>query len=460
VANIAVIGTNYVGLVTAACFAELGNQVVGIDIDPGKVERLGRGQLPIYEPGLEEIVVQNLKAGRLRFTLDYDAGLKTAQFAFVCVGTPSGIEGEADLSQVRAATQSLAQHTPSEHSLIVVNKSTMPVGTGDWMPPALERVTHGSGARFRVVSNPEFLREGSAVDDFRHPDRVVLGGTDPEAIERVASLYRDLQPEPPIIKTDINSSEMIKYASNAFLATKISFINEIASICERLGADVKEVARGMGLDRRISPEFLEAGVGYGGSCFPKDVKALAHMASMAGAHPQLLRAVMEINRDMRRLVLQKVRGTLGSVEDRTIGVLGLAFKPNTDDLRESPAVEIIHLLKSEGARVKAYDPAANEPARAILPGVDLCKDAYDVAQGADALILLTSWSEFRRLDLDRIRRSMAYPLMVDGRNLYDPAEMVAKGFFYQPIGRSAQEPGVAETPNHKSPAAEPVLARK
>ncbi len=335
----------------------------------------------------------------------------------------------------------------------------MPVGTGDWMPPALERVTRGSGARFRVVSNPEFLREGSAVDDFRHPDRVVLGGTDPEAIERVASLYRDLQPEPPIIKTDINSSEMIKYASNAFLATKISFINEIASICERLGADVKEVARGMGLDRRISPEFLDAGVGYGGSCFPKDVKALAHMASMAGAHPQLLRAVMEINRDMRRLVLQKVRGTLGSVEDRTIGVLGLAFKPNTDDLRESPAVEIIHLLKSEGARVRAYDPAANEAARSILPGVELCKDAYEVAKGADALILLTQWSEFRRLDLERIRRSMAYPLMVDGRNLYDPAEMVAKGFFYQPIGRSAQERTLAETPNHKT-RAEPALARK
>jgi UDPglucose 6-dehydrogenase len=376
----------------------------------------------------------------LRFTLDYDEGLASANFAFVCVGTPSGTEGEADLSQVRSAAHSLGKHTPSERSLIVVNKSTMPVGTGDWMPPALTKAANGSGARFRVVSNPEFLREGSAVDDFRHPDRVVLGGTDPEAIDRVASLYRDLQPEPPIIKTDIFSSEMIKYASNAFLATKISFINEIASICERLGADVKEVARGMGLDRRISPEFLDAGVGYGGSCFPKDVKALAHMASMAGAHPQLLRAVMEINRDMRRLVLQKVRGALGSVEDRTIGVLGLAFKPNTDDLREAPAVEIIHLLKSEGARIKAYDPAANEAARAILPGVELCSDAYAVAQDADALILLTQWSEFRRLDLDRIRQSMKYPLLVDGRNLYDPKEMVSKGFFYQPIGRPSHEP--------------------
>src|SRR5579872_980944 len=448
-AKIAVIGTNYVGLVTAACFAELGNQVVGIDIDPGKVERLGRGQLPIYEPGLEEIVVQNLKAGRLRFTLDYDEGLNAAQFAFVCVGTPSGIEGEADMTQVKSAAHSLGRHTPNGRSLIVVNKSTMPIGTGDWMLPALERSANGSGARFRVVSNPEFLREGSAVDDFRHPDRVVLGGTDPEAIEGVARLYRDLQPEPPIIKTDIRTAEMIKYASNAFLATKISFINEIASICERLGADVKEVSRGMGLDRRISPEFLEAGVGYGGSCFPKDVKALAHMASMAGAHPQLLRAVMEINRDMRRLVLQKVRGTLGSVEDRTIGVLGLAFKPNTDDMREAPAVEIIHLLQSEGARVKAFDPAANEVARTILPGVELCRDAYEVAEGADAVLLLTPWSEFRRLDLDRVRQSMHYPLMVDGRNLYDPAEMVSKGFFYQPIGRPAPE---VETPATPTPA--------
>jgi UDPglucose 6-dehydrogenase len=456
-ANIAVIGTNYVGLVTAACFAELGNQVVGIDIDPGKVERLSRGQLPIYEPGLEEIVVQNIKAGRLHFTLDYSEGLKKAQFAFVCVGTPSGIEGEADLSQVRAAAHSLGQYTPSERSLIVVNKSTMPVGTGDWMAPALEKASCGSGAHFRIVSNPEFLREGSAVDDFRHPDRVVLGGTDAEATDRVAGLYRDLQPEPPIIKTDIFSAEMIKYASNAFLATKISFINEIASICERLGADVKEVSRGMGLDRRISPEFLEAGVGYGGSCFPKDVKALAHMASMAGAHPQLLRAVMEINRDMRRLVLQKVRGALGSLEDRTIGVLGLAFKPNTDDLREAPAVEIVHLLQSEGARVKAFDPAANEAARSILPGVELCKDAYGVAEGADAVILLTPWSQFRRLDLERMRQSMRYPLLVDGRNLYDPAEMVAKGFFYQPIGRPATEAAHAAEPS-LAPARAPVRA--
>jgi UDPglucose 6-dehydrogenase len=436
VARIAVIGTNYVGLVTAACFSELGNQVVGIDIDPTKVERLNRGDLPIYEPGLKEIVVQNLEADRLSFTLDYDVGLRRAEFAFVCVGTPSGAEGEADMSQVRAAAAGIGRSTPAGRDLIVVNKSTMPIGTGDWMLPLLKRSANGSDTRFHVVSNPEFLREGSAVADFRQPDRVVLGGTDPSVLDRVADLYRDLQPEPTIIQTDIRTAEMIKYASNAFLATKISFINEIASICERLGADVEEVSRGMGLDRRISPAFLHAGVGYGGSCFPKDVKALAHMASMAGAHPQLLRAVMEINRDMRRLLLQKLRAELdGVLDERTIGVLGLAFKPNTDDLREAPAIEIIHLLQAEGARVRAYDPAAMEPARALLPTVELCRDAYRVAEGSDALIVATEWSEFRRLDLVRVRDSMRRPLVVDGRNIYDPREMAALGFTYHCVGR-------------------------
>jgi UDPglucose 6-dehydrogenase len=439
VANIAVIGTNYVGLVTAACLAELGNQVVGIDIDESKVERLQRGQLPIYEPGLEEVVERNLKAGRLRFTLSYGEGLEAAEFAFVCVGTPSGAGGEADMRQVRSAAHGLGTFTQPGRQLIVVNKSTMPIGTGDWMLPALQRSANGSCATFSVVSNPEFLREGSAVEDFRHPDRVVLGSKNPDASERVARLYRDLSPEPVIIQTDIRTAEMIKYASNAFLATKISFINEIASICERLGADVKEVSRGMGLDHRISPEFLDAGVGYGGSCFPKDVKALAHMASMYGAHPQLLRAVMEINHDMRRLVLQKVRDTLGNLEDRTIGILGLAFKPNTDDMREAPAVEIIHLLQAEGARVRAYDPAAMSSAQSMLPGVALCADAYEVADGADALILLTQWSEFRRLDLGRIHQMMRRPLMVDGRNLYDADEMRSLGFDYQAIGRPYAE---------------------
>jgi UDPglucose 6-dehydrogenase len=435
VTTIAVIGTNYVGLVTAACFADLGNSVVGIDIDPSKVERLSRGELPIFEPGLEEIVIRNLRAQRLRFTTDYAEGLPGAEFAFVCVGTPSGSEGEADMRQVRGAADGIGKHTPAGVELIVVNKSTMPIGTGDWMLPALKRSCEDRAARFSVVSNPEFLREGSAVDDFRQPDRVVLGSADQRALERVATLYGDLEPAPPVVKTDIRTAEMIKYASNAFLATKISFINEIASICERLGADVKEVSRGMGLDRRISPEFLEAGVGYGGSCFPKDVKALAHMASMAGAHPQLLRAVMEINRDMRRLVLQQVRAELGSLEDKTIGILGLAFKPNTDDLRESPAVEIIHLLRSAGARVRAYDPAAMDAARASLRGIELDDSPYAVAEGADALILLTQWSEFRRLDFARVRDSMRQPVLIDGRNLYNPRELIQLGFRYHAIGR-------------------------
>ena len=435
-ATIAVIGTNYVGLVTAACFAELGNSVVGIDIDPRKVQRLQQGVLPIYEPGLEEIVVQNLRADRLRFTLDYAEGLRAAQFAFVCVGTPQGDGGEADMRQVRSAALGLATHTPPGADLVVVNKSTMPIGTGDWMQPLLARQAQHPDTRFRVVSNPEFLREGSAVEDFRHPDRVVLGGSDPAALEAVARLYQDLQPEPVVVPTDIRTAEMIKYASNAFLATKISFINEIASICERLGADVKQVARGMGLDQRIGSRFLEAGAGYGGSCFPKDVKALEHMASMAGAHPQLLRAVMEINKDMRRAVVQKVRAALGGrVEDTTIGVLGLAFKPHTDDVREAPALEIIHLLQNEGAQVKAFDPAAMAMVAPLLPGLALCRDAYAVADGADCLILLTEWPEFRRLDLARIQASLRQPNLVDGRNLYDPDEMARLGFAYQGVGR-------------------------
>jgi UDPglucose 6-dehydrogenase len=433
--RIAVVGTNYVGLVTAACLAELGHHVVGIDIDPRKVERLSRGELPIFEPGLEEIVVHNLQVGRLRFTLDYADGLSAADFAFVCVGTPSGAEGEVDMRQVRAAAESLGHHTPAGHDLIVVNKSTMPTGTGDWMLPLLERSARASGASFRVVSNPEFLREGSAVEDFRHPDRVVLGGSDPQAIERVASLYCDLRPEPPIVRTDIRTAEMIKYASNAFLATKISFINEIATICERVGADVTQVARGMGLDRRISPEFLEAGVGYGGSCFPKDVKGLAHMAAMSGAHPQLLRAVMDINRDMRLRIIRKLQAELGTLEARVIGVLGLAFKADTDDLRESPALEIIHLLQAAGAVVKAYDPAAGAAARSLLPSVQVCSDVYAAAENVDALLVLTSWREFRRLDLEQLQRSMRQPILVDGRNLYDPTDMAERGFVYHGVGR-------------------------
>jgi UDPglucose 6-dehydrogenase len=437
-ANIAVIGTNYVGLVTAACFAELGNQVVGIDIDPGKVERLGRGQLPIYEPGLEEIVVQNLKAGRLKFTLDYTEGLQKAEFAFVCVGTPSGSEGEADTSQVKSAAHSLGQYTPTGQTLIVVNKSTMPIGTGEWMLPALGRASNGSGAAFKVVSNPEFLREGSAVDDFRHPDRVVLGGTDPEAIERVASLYRDLQPEPPIIRTDIPSAEMIKYASNAFLATKISFINEVANICELVGADVTEVAHGIGLDERIGPRFLSAGIGWGGSCFPKDVAALRSIARGYEHETPLLDATVAVNERQRKQVIAKLQRDLHTLKGKRIALLGLSFKPNTDDLREAPSLQMARSLDYLGARAIGYDPvAAKKAAAKRLPYLrKVVFDPYEALSAAHAAVVVTEWGEIRNLDLQRAAALMEKPrVLVDGRNAIDPVSAREAGLLYRGFGR-------------------------
>ncbi|MBA2448018.1 MAG: UDP-glucose/GDP-mannose dehydrogenase family protein [Chloroflexi bacterium] len=429
--TISVVGTGYVGLVTGACFADLGNRVVCIDVDERKIAMLQAGEIPIYEPGLEELVERNVRSQRLSFTTSYAEGLTGTDFVFVAVNTPSGHAGEADMTYARSAARSIAEHL--DGPAIVVNKSTMPIGTGDWVVGVLSRYGR---VRAPVVSNPEFLREGSAIVDFNHPDRVVLGSDDRQAAERVAQLYASLKA--PILVTDLRTAEMIKYASNAFLATKISFINEMASICERMGADVKEVARGMGLDARIGAAFLDAGVGYGGSCFPKDVQALVHMASLSGCHPQLLRAVIEINRDARRSVMLKLRAAVGDLDERVIGILGLAFKPNTDDLREAPALEIIRLLQQEGARVKAYDPAAMEKAQALLPDVSFCQDPYATASGADALVVVTEWNEFKHLDLRQIQQLMARPILVDGRNLYDPSEMKALGFEYYGIGRAAQ----------------------
>ncbi len=429
-ARISVVGTGYVGLVTGACFADLGNSVTCIDIDVSKIENLKRGVLPIFEPGLEEIVERNAKAGRLRFTSSYEEGLPGADIVFIAVNTPSGSEGEADLKYTRAAAQSIAKQI-NRHT-IIVNKSTVPIGTGDWVANIAGRHIR-PGASFAVVSNPEFLREGSAISDFMHPDRVVLGSTDRASALRVSELYRPLSC--PVLVTDLRTAEMIKYASNAFLATKISFINEIASVCEKLGADVKMVSQGMGLDKRIGTAFLEAGLGFGGSCFPKDVRALAHMAAINGCHPQLLRTVLEINRDARRAVIQKARDAMGGIQDRSIGVLGLAFKPNTDDLREAPALEIIHLLQSEGATVKAYDPVASEAAQRANPDLVLCQDPYQVAEGVDCLILVTEWNEFKHLDMRRVKDLMANPLLIDGRNVWDPAEMGALGFTYFGVGR-------------------------
>ncbi|MBI3978996.1 MAG: UDP-glucose/GDP-mannose dehydrogenase family protein [Chloroflexi bacterium] len=436
--KLCVIGVGYVGLVTGTCFADLGNQVVCVNTNTQKAADLNQGILPLFEPGLEELVRRNLAAGRLHFTTDYAEGLCEADFAFIAVGTPSGVNGEADLRHVRQAAERIAE--TMRRPLIIVNKSTVPIGSGDWVAGIVEQHQPQS-IPFWVVSNPEFLREGSGVHDFMNPDRVVLGSTDRIAAERVAELHGPLRC--PAVITDLRTAEMIKYASNAFLATKISFINEMASICERLGADVKEVARGMGLDKRIGSAFLDAGVGWGGSCFPKDVKALEHMAAMHGCHPQMLRAVMEINRDQRRRLVQKVRDALGSLNGAAVGILGLSFKPNTDDMREAPSLDVIHLLQVEGARVRAYDPVAGRNAARSLPDVTLCQTPYEVARDAEALIVLTEWNEFKQLDLDQVRGLMRRPIVVDGRNIYDPARMAELGFMYVGVGRGTGERAAA-----------------
>jgi UDPglucose 6-dehydrogenase len=428
--KICVIGVGYVGLVTGTCFGDLGHQVTCVDIDEAKIEKLRAGVLPIYEPGLEEMVRRNMQASRLDFTSSYSEALLESEFVFIAVGTPQGSGGEADLKYVRAAAQSIGEAT--DHPLIIINKSTVPIGTGDWVSDIVRR-HQPEPIEFSVVSNPEFLREGSAINDFMHPDRIVLGSLDPEAAAQVAQLYLSLRA--PIMITDLRTAEMIKYASNAFLATRISFINEIASICEALGADVKEVAVGMGYDRRIGPDFLDAGIGYGGSCFPKDVQALAHMAAVHGCHPQLLRAVMDINRDQRREVIHKLRELLGTLDEKLIGVLGLAFKPNTDDMREAPSIELIHLLQSEGAKIRAYDPVAMVNAHLYLRDVTLCQDAYETAQGTDALVVITEWNEFKHLSLPRLKKAMRQPIVVDGRNIYEVDQMKALGFVYRGVGR-------------------------
>lgn len=428
--KICVIGTGYVGLVTGTCFADLGNHVTCMDVDPQRIENLHQGIMPIYEPGLEQLVKQNVQAGRLFFTTDYAEALNGAEFAFIAVGTPSGVDGEADLQYVRSAAEAIADFV--HHAVVVVNKSTVPVGTGDWVADVIKKRRNGKALKFSVVSNPEFLREGSAINDFMAPDRVVLGSMNYAAAEQVGQLYQSLRCA--ILITDLRTAEMIKYASNAFLATRISFINEIANMCEEMGADVREVARGMGMDKRIGRAFLDAGIGWGGSCFPKDVKALAHMAVLHGTHPQLLQAVMEINRNQRRRIIFKLRKALGSLDEKVIGVLGLSFKPNTDDIRDAPAIEVIHLLQNEGAIVRAYDPQAMENTTRLMPRLKLCKDPYEVAEQTDALILATDWNEFKQLDFERIKNLMRRPIIMDGRNLWDPERMRAMGFTYFGMG--------------------------
>jgi len=428
---IAVIGTGYVGLTTAVCLAKLGHQVVGVDIDEAKVARLRSGQATIYEPGLEELMQETQKSGRLVFTGDYREGIPAADFVFIAVGTPPGRRGEADLVYVKQAAKAIAG--AMKKSVTIVNKSTVPIGTGNIVARIVGE-NLGKEIPFHVVSNPEFLREGSAIHDFMHPDRLVFGSHDEPAARAVAALYSELDTK--ILITDLHTAEMIKYASNAFLATRISFINEMARICERVDADVKVVSEGMGMDRRIGPLFLDAGIGYGGSCFPKDVKALARMAETMGYHPELLDAVMEINLDQRTLVVEKLREVLGGLRGQVIGLLGLSYKPNTDDVREAPAIDVIGNLLQKGAEVRAYDPKAMPVLKAQMNSIAYCKDAYAVATGADALLVVTEWDEFRQLDLDRIKSLMRRPVIVDGRNIFDPRTMRERGFVYRGVGRS------------------------
>ena len=428
--QIAVVGVGYVGLVSAAGFADLGNRVLALDINAERINDLKKGIMPIYEPGLEEMVSRNVTSERLSFTTSYSEAIKGADFVFIAVGTPSGVDGEADLKYVKSAAESVAK--VMDAPLIVVNKSTVPVGTGDWVA----EIIHSSQPKpipFSVVSCPEFLREGSAILDFMNPARTVLGSQDYEAADKVAQLHLPLRA--PIMITNLRTAEMVKYASNAFLATRISFINEIANICEELGADVKEVSTGMGYDARIGPYFLDAGLGYGGSCFPKDVKALAHMADEKGRHPQLLQAVMDINDDRRRVLVEKIRDGVGEFDGKVIGVLGLTFKPNTDDLREAPALDIAERLLKAGAKVRAYDPVGMPGAAKLMPAVEMAEDPYALAEGSDALVICTEWNEFKQLDLQRIKDLLRSPVVIDGRNIYEPQEMRQLGFTYLAVGR-------------------------
>jgi UDPglucose 6-dehydrogenase len=428
--RIAVVGTGYVGLTTAACFADLGNDVCGIDTNEEVVARLQQGRVPFFEPGLQETIQRNAGLGRLTFTSGYAEGIPDAEFVFLAVGTPMGESGEADLTQVREAAATIGRHVRG--GTIIVNKSTVPIGTGD-VVSEIVRDHLAEPAAFSVVSNPEFLREGSAIHDFMHPDRVVIGSHEPESARRVAELYKPLDAR--VLVTNLYTAEMVKYASNAFLATKISFINEIARICEKLDADIRVVAQGMGMDQRIGQAFLEAGVGFGGSCFPKDVMALAQMSEAIGAHPQMLNAVMDINREQPARLVEKLHEVVGSLRGITVGVLGLSFKPNTDDMREAPSLSLITALHKRGALVKAYDPAAMDRARPLVPHVEMQRDAYAVARGAEALVVVTEWNEFRQLDVGRLKRLMKRPVIIDGRNIYDPEEMKTMGIVYRGVGR-------------------------
>jgi UDPglucose 6-dehydrogenase len=429
--NICVVGTGYVGLVTGAVFADLGNDVVCVDNDQKKIEALRAGQMPIYEPGLEEMVVRNKDDGRLSFTTDLPGAVRESDVVFIAVGTPPKDTGETNLSHVEAVATQIGRSM--DRYKVVVTKSTVPVGTGEFVREVITR-HQPRPIDFDVVSNPEFLREGSAIEDTLRPDRIVIGAPNQQVAMTLVELYAPL--ERPMIITDLPSAEVIKYASNAFLAAKISFINAIANICENAGADVSQVMKGMGLDSRIGMQFLQAGLGYGGSCFPKDVDSLIHTASRFGYDFKLLRSVVEINKERAAHLVDMMRKGMGGLEGKTIAVLGLAFKPNTDDMREAKSLEVVRLLHAAGAEVRAYDPVAMDNAKVLMPeGVVFCESAYEAAAGADGVALLTEWNEFKYLNLDRLRGLLRQRVIFDARNLYEPERMRRLGFEYYSIGR-------------------------
>ena len=433
--RVAVIGTGYVGLVSGACFADFGHVVTCVDKDSRKIDMLRAGDIPIFEPGLDQLVAQNVKEGRLFFTLDAAQAIRDADAVFIAVGTPSRRgDGHADLSYVYAAAKEIAQLMSG--FTVIVTKSTVPVGTGD----EVERIIREArpDGDFAVVSNPEFLREGAAINDFKRPDRVVVGTDDPRAREVMQELYRPLYlNETPLLFTNRRTSELTKYAANAFLAMKITFINEIADVCERTGADVQQVARGIGLDNRIGGKFLNAGPGYGGSCFPKDTLALVRTAQEAGAPLQLVEATVRVNDARKRAMANRIVKVLGGdVSGKTIAILGLTFKPNTDDMRDAPALDIISALQAGGARIRAFDPEGMEEAAHLLNGVEFVGGPYEAVAGADAMAIITEWDQFRALDLGRIRQALFAPIVIDLRNIYKPAEMRALGFTYVSVGRA------------------------
>ena len=432
--NICMVGTGYVGLVTGACLADFGMDVVCVDKDAEKIAALQRGEVPIYEPGLEEVISRNERAGRLRFTTDLKTAIEDALAIFIAVGTPPKADGSPDLTFVRQVAEAVAEHMNGYK--VVVTKSTVPTGTGRMIDQII-RQKNGEH-EFSIISNPEFLREGSAVADFLRPDRVVIGASDARAVEVLKEIYSPLYLlETPFVITDVASAELIKYASNGFLAVKISFINEIARLCELMGADVHDVARGMGLDRRIGSKFLHPGPGFGGSCFPKDTAAAADLARQNGYTFQIIEATMRVNADTKARMIEKIAAAAGPLQGKTAAVLGLSFKPETDDIRESPALHVVADLKKRGVTVRAFDPAAMPNTRALHPDLHYAKDAYECAAGADFLVLATEWNAFRALDLQRLAERMRGKIMIDLRNVYDPGEMKRAGWTYASVGRGS-----------------------